>query len=271
MSKRSRRWDNRTIAQQAQEQSAKAKAKNQGKDPEVTKVTDSDGVTWLPSISYPTLTFTPGASVLNWGGRPHVKEEDLPHREQIDTLRVFKLAKLVLANGIIRLQGVGTHAIYDVDAVAECHAGMDGMMIVGGDEKVSEQVKHTAPELNCTCGFYGVPHKHAKEVQSDYATSRYVRIEAELFGRIVKHERGYRAQRQRVMSISVPRKCRTLGAATGSWATSSGGEVQCENTPLGMRLDGGYIVPSCAEHAFGGVVPLPDVARQVGVQVRWAE
>lgn len=68
-----------------------------------------------------------------------------------------------------------------------------------------------APDPECTCGFYAVPADGRPYHQSLWETS--VELQVELRGRIIEHELGYRAQRQIVLEVRVPRMCQTSGTA----------------------------------------------------------
>ena len=274
MSKKSRRWHPRTMSQEAREQSRRDKE-------EMYNAIVGNVPAATPSpyyMTYPTLMSSNQIRSMYLTMGDAVKPKELPTRQQVDTIRVFKLAKLVALDGAIRLQGVGSNAIYDVDAKAECHRSsmslFSGFTLSFGE--TAEPKAHESPEVYCTCGFYGVPHKTAKQVETDYSTRRYVRVEAELFGRVVRHEHGYRAERQRVISVTVPRKCRTLGPSLPDnsislFGSSGPPEVACSHAPTGMRIDGGLVVPTCDTHAPFGATPLTDVAKMLGVQIRWAE
>lgn len=77
------------------------------------------------------------------------------------------------------------HGIYKVDDVAECEAGNHG--------------KHAAPspDLHCCCGFYGV--KEWKQLDYQDRTKYY--MEVEFYGKIIVCERGYRAEKQRILAV----------------------------------------------------------------------
>lgn len=59
--------------------------------------------------------------------------------------------------------------------------------------------RHDAPKLDCTCGFYAV--RNPDDLSVGYGS---VRLDVELSGRVIVHERGYRAQHQRVLRAHTP-------------------------------------------------------------------
>lgn len=61
-----------------------------------------------------------------------------------------------------------------------------------------------APRFDCTCGFYAVHDRTALDGPLDGGLAT---LEVELFGRVVRHEHGYRAGRQRVLAVVLDRTC----------------------------------------------------------------
>jgi hypothetical protein len=259
MSKRNPRWDPNRAWLPARQQSADDKKRM------IQLVTGVAPSTSASVATYPVYTMN---GVMELKPPPPL---DLPSRQQVDTIRAFKLAQLVAVDGRVKFQGAGSRVLYEGDDVASCEkdkVGWGGFSFLGD---------HEVPDPRCTCGFYGVPHKHAKEVMADYQSGTFCRLEVELFGRVIKHERGYRAQRQRVLSVAVLRRCHTIGPvqAQGGFTIWSGqgggGEVKCSNRAMGLRVDAGNVVPSCGSHAPLGFAPLTDVAQMLGTEVRWVD
>ena len=260
-------WDAKAYNERAQ-QSAKDRARAMsGK-----KAAPAKKKSTLTKAKKSSLQWTNAATTSSWAwttdySQPEPIELNLPAREQIDPIRVFKLAKLVWADGRIRFMGVGLNIPYDAETAAMCGIKNGHAFFWGSSNKYGfdPSADHDVPDPRCTCGFHGVASKDADEIQGDYASARFVRIEAELYGRVVRHERGYRAEHQRVLSVSIPRRCRAYLVCPGGIA-----EQGCTNTPTGLRIDAGEVIASCAEHApFGGVIPPTDVAKALGTQVRW--
>lgn len=77
-------------------------------------------------------------------------------------------------------------ARYGVDATAEC----------------SLDRQHLAPHPGCTCGFYA--NKGTRPARAS-ENPGYLTLEVELFGKVLVHTNGYRAERQRVLAVYAPR------------------------------------------------------------------
>lgn len=97
----------------------------------------------------------------------------------------------------------------------------------------------------CTCGFYAVPSlRQALEVRRWLSTAEAV-LKVELYGKIVRHERGYRAEKQRVLEVTLWPLCRCNRAATSLWVSTV--------SPL--------LIPMC--RACLDQLPLPDRLERV--------
>lgn len=117
---------------------------------------------------------------------------DLPTRQQDDTIRAWRRACLVLVDGKVRFAPVAHIGTFDADATAVCllwfQSGTPG---------------HAAPDQNCTCGFYAVTkERYRAELTAGYSTS-VCTLDVDLFGRVIVHENGYRAERQRVLGVTL--------------------------------------------------------------------
>jgi hypothetical protein len=68
--------------------------------------------------------------------------------------------------------------------------------------------EHPAPHPDCSCGFYGWRASQldpeGRDLRND---SIYWRIDAELYGRVQVHRLGYRAEKQRVLTVRNPTRC----------------------------------------------------------------
>lgn len=141
---------------------------------------------------------------------------------RVEPIRAWKQARLVYENGVYRFGGIGyTHTRYGVEGAAECSAGegngwLSGLFSQsysfqfttssGGlisvptkvEPKPAARDKHAAPDAECRCGFYALPDKPAPH-------PTYACLEIELFGRVIEHERGYRAEKQRVLGATIAR------------------------------------------------------------------
>lgn len=115
----------------------------------------------------------------------------IPEREDDTPILGYKTATLVWARTEEHqtyqptLESVYSATAFNLTADrAECHRGGD----------------HTAPDLACTCGFYAV--RERERVENFYGQA-YVLLDVELFGKVIVYEHGYRAERQRILSIGV--------------------------------------------------------------------
>ena len=183
---------------------------------------------------------------------------DVVEREQV---RVgWKLAELVLWNGVHFGSLRDLRRTYDGDATAECsvenwsYVGYMNVWRPSGEAIVRKA--HDAPEPDCHCGFYAVnDREHLTEQDGSWPL-----LEVELFGRVIVHEKGFRAQRQRVRCCTVPNAC-----------------VYCGDEAVGLgvfgfvpRLEPGRLHPVCRTHEFShSTFSLDDVAAKVGARMEW--
>lgn len=124
-----------------------------------------------------------------------------PTRRQDEPIRAVKAACVVLGDGDrAHFVGVGRGEPYSVDDRARC---IDDRCPGGGPG-------HMVPAIGGTCGFYafGLEHDERPELRDGLW-----RLDVELFGRVVRHRLGYRAERQRVLSARAPTRCQC-----GTWA-----------------------------------------------------
>ena len=59
--------------------------------------------------------------------------------------------------------------------------------------------RHDAPSPSCLCGFYALP----TDLAPTYESPAYVTLMVELSGTVIEHEKGYRAEHQRVVECQV--------------------------------------------------------------------
>jgi hypothetical protein len=101
------------------------------------------------------------------------------------------------------------HYRFDVDADAECHAheqytewfsSYSFSRSTSFSRPPSSPKRHAAPDFDCKCGFYAV---HADQLP-DHSTYGGIKLLVELSGRVIEHDKGYRAEHQRVLQIITP-------------------------------------------------------------------
>lgn len=113
---------------------------------------------------------------------------------------------------------------------------------------------HVAPKWDCTCGFYALTDK------PDYPEYGRFIARVELFGTVIEAQHGYRASRQRVLSLEVFRECQ---------AEDRVGD-HCDREADGFQVTkGGNVWPVCATHAPLGYTELADLRAKLGTEVKW--
>jgi hypothetical protein len=115
-----------------------------------------------------------------------MRTQALPRAWQEHPVRARRAARVVRVG-----QGVSLAAVTRVD----CRFGVEPTraQCVSGRKFFA----HAAPDLDCTCGWYSVKPGR----RSDWEGSTYVQLAVELDGAVIEHDRGYRAQRQRVTAV----------------------------------------------------------------------
>lgn len=175
----------------------------------------------------------------------------LPHTATTEPIVAWKVAELSLLPHVkegVQFEGV-IHAVrYGVEAEAVHHEGWPYAM---------HEVAYGAnPPLHCRhCGFYATTKAALPELFHDY-TSRAVTLEVQLHGTVVKHERGWRAQRQTVLGAWVRRHC---------W--------RCGEKAAGLVADGkaGLVMPAC-KYEVGlrvSAFSLSELSGMLGTELRW--
>lgn len=123
---------------------------------------------------------------MNWPVIPAPATETVPtvpspHAEPI---RVTKLCRIRWNGTRAAFTGAGVNICYEAVDVAQCGAGLS----------------HPVPDpAGCRCGF------HAMKVADRHRQSWV--MTAELYGRVIEHRDGWRAQKQRVIDVTPPTMC----------------------------------------------------------------
>jgi len=146
----------------------------------------------------------------------------------------------VSRRGKLQFLGAGGKK-YGVNAVAQCNLG----------------ARHSAPEWNCTCGF------HALEKRPTYAEHGWFFANVELFGTVIGGELGWRASRQRILSMEVKRQCQHRSRYDEY-------EDGCGKLAVGFNVVDDKVGPVCARHGALGRTSLADLTAMLGTEVRWA-
>lgn len=93
---------------------------------------------------------------------------------------------------------------FGVEADAACSPGTS--LAISG-YIYSTRAAHKAPDVDCRCGFYALP----PDMASTYEGHNYVTLMVELSGTVIEHDKGYRAEHQRVIECQLP-ACPYCGA-----------------------------------------------------------
>ena len=118
-------------------------------------------------------------------------------RRVAEPIRVNKAAWALLAPGRSagRFAGLSVGLVYG--AYDRAHCLRERCPVVGN---------HPAPHPRGTCGFYGSTGDPLGWMMPEAAL-----LDVELFGRVIRHERGWRAGRQRVLGAAFVRGCMACG------------------------------------------------------------
>lgn len=218
--------------EQAETQRRRDRAKNQRR--KLPVVSDDTGDAYTPSPSPFTL---PPLSSFSIGFKP--RPEPTHDTTRLDPFIGWKSLRVVLANNGLALKGA-RDVPYGVDAHAICNAwGFLG------------KSQHEAPRWDCYCGFYALAERPKEFEYGSFLA------QVELFGTVIEGERGWRASRQRVLSLFALRRCAF---------------VECSNVAEGFQVGSdGSVWPSCADHAPFGLGSLADLRAKLGTEVRYVE
>jgi hypothetical protein len=155
-------------------------------------------------------------------------------------------------------------------------SGGDGQMVSGEQPRAMcrNGQDHRAPDWKCSCGYYAVKKR---EDTVGYG----MLAEVDLYGTVIEHDVGYRAEFMRVLALRFPRK------------HCEGGKFLCSGTPemlafpdpveiqmhsaasvsYGMQTTQWSPPPTavCTECAtmFDRSASLQQVAARIGCEVRW--
>jgi hypothetical protein len=184
---------------------------------------------------------------------PRVPVTDSPYTEP---LAVTKHLRIHMDASRVWFSGVSCRTRYGPVAVAECTRNN---MHWQTQTYLSHPALHPAdaplPVAHCSCGFYARrPGLRGDDV-------RYHSAEAELYGRVVEHEGGWRAQKQRVLSVSLTPVCAWCGHISTEGTLFRAAERLSEHTAglgavrnfIGRRVvAAGELATACGNcvHAF---------------------
>jgi hypothetical protein len=169
---------------------------------------------------------------------PSLRSEPLPVRQQQATYVAYKTLKVWANEGRLRLCAYNG-AKYDIEDIAACSI-----------RQFERKPDHLSPVEGCGCGFYALIEK---PTEWEYGAFR---AQVELFGRVVRGERGYRAERQRVLSLEAQRICVNLNCKKKAHGFSVGAN--------------GQISAMCSKCAVLALAQPAEMTAKLGTQVSWA-
>lgn len=199
---------------------------------------------------------------------PRVEVVGLGRRTTQDPFAAWKRSPLRYVDGGVRFGAASWNKVaYGADAVASCLRGFN----------------HDAPDPGCSCGFYGIkPGLLEPQGRFNWSFST-VRVEVEFLGLVVVHERGYRAERQRILRVTPEAKCSSPGCLRPPATVTlvpflNVTQPAREPRPI-AEMDNLRVDPMCDAHARGWgerfLSPWPDMstadlAALLGTEVRFA-
>lgn len=168
-----------------------------------------------------------------------------------EPIMAYKTARLDRTGGPgAWFQPLTADGAYGIDETATCrpvfgtrsHQFLGEFLGTRGGHRV--RGGHRAPDPTCACGFYArkerrTPGRHT------------VALRVALSGTVIVHEHGYRAQRQQVVAVEIPRD--------PCW---------CGQPAEGIYPELLRALPGCTAHASA---PLSTLAGELGIDVAWCE
>jgi hypothetical protein len=167
----------------------------------------------------PTRLFGPTRFSLPW----QIDESKLKRSTRVDPIRARKLA-FVEAGERAGFVGIGRAAFYRAEDTAFC---------------LSDPT-HRPPVVECGCGFYACDETPEVTASFDAITLSLAELDVELYGRVIRHTHGWRAERQRILQVLFDPVCSCKARATvlSNWY----GEM-----PVGASY-AERVFPVCDEH-----------------------
>lgn len=161
--------------------------------------------------------------------RPGGAAEGSDPRVVDEPVRGWKVAPVTrMPDGSVFFDGFGTQ--YGVEAVARCNKHF----VTGWRSSHAEP----APYEGCECGFYAY---NDRRLIGEHVQPGCGLLEVEMYGKVLRFEKGYRAEKQRVLSVTVrPECCVRITSPTGF-------SVHCGRRGT-FQLDDGTIL--CGAHAM---------------------
>jgi len=140
-----------------------------------------------------------------WSRIARRRNQGLPRAHQTEPVRGVKLATLGLERpyDLATVHFVGVRRPFE-----QAHRCDEGDLCYRAKATAScaTGASHRAPDERCQCGFYAF-RPDARLASHLRPRSGQWLLEVRLSGKVVVHEHGYRAERQRVIAITPPTRC----------------------------------------------------------------
>lgn len=203
-----------------------------------------------PIVTQNTITSNLGLTVASPNPEMVRPKPDLPEVEETMPILAHRALRMVTTPQGLRLHSLAEwhDGILSVEADAVCYCGDEDDMFWGGPVPPRPGLPGTQKEAPCdrgACGFYAVPAD--EPTQANQGT---LDAQVELSGKVIEHDKGYRAGHQRIVQVEVP-GCGICGAPS---------------VFLGIGV-AGYEVSSCVSHYVPTLrrVGLDEASRIIGV------
>ncbi|MES1975718.1 MAG: hypothetical protein V4472_24945 [Pseudomonadota bacterium] len=194
----------------------------------------------LPPVSFVPYHYASFSIGFNAKAAPPPASWPTERSTRAEPITAWKRADIVCGEGTVTFSALSSDQRYAAVAEADCNGDPDPGHLVPD------------PTGGCRqCGFYAMDDKTAL----GYHLGGAVLLEVELYGRVIRHTSGYRAQHQRVLGGWVAPVC-----------------VECGRPATGVRFaEDSELSPGCASCWPLGLVGLADVSSLLGCELRWAE
>jgi hypothetical protein len=119
---------------------------------------------------------------------------------------------------------------------------------------VPRVIHQRVPEWNCSCGFY------ARTTPAAGPTAWWL-LDVELSGKVIEHENGWRAEKQRVLAAYAPAQCAVCAAPASA--------LGCTMVFLAFPR---FVFSYCSRHTHAPLeYSAPDLAGMLGTEVHMPE
>jgi hypothetical protein len=177
-----------------------------------------------------------------------------PRRLQVDPPRVRKAGWVLLdeTRTWATFAGLSVTLRYGSEAEARCSR-----------ERCPVSENHAAPHPAGTCGFHGTDTDPLAWMVPEGAV-----LDVELYGRVIRHERGWRASHQRVLGVAFARGCMECRREVPDPVLAT-----VRAPMVGRQL---LVVPRCGRCAAvwrgrdDDPIAVADLAGLLGTEVSWA-